>query len=51
VRAALSDEDFRNWLHLPSKELGDRTPLDLIRAGRVSVIADLVEDMLTGSPT
>jgi hypothetical protein len=50
LRARLSTEDFRTWLHLTNEQLGKRTPLDLIRDGRVAVVADLAEDMLTGSP-
>lgn len=51
LRATLSGEEFRNWLHLANDELEDRTPLEWIREGKVGEIADLVEDMLTGSPT
>ncbi len=51
LRARLSAKDFRNWLHLTNDQLGKRTPLDLIRDGKVGVVADLVEDMLTGSPS
>jgi hypothetical protein len=51
LRATLSREEFRTWLHLSNDQLGDRTPLELIRDGKVGVIADQVEDVLTGSPT
>ncbi len=51
LRATLSREDFRTWLHLPNDQLSDRTPLELIREGKVHAIADLVEDMLMGSPS
>lgn len=50
LRAKLSTEDFRTWLHLANEQLGKRTPVELIRDGRVAVVADLAEDMLTGSP-
>ena len=51
LRATLSTDDFRKWLHLANDQLRDRTPLELIRDGKVGVVADLVEDMLTGSPS
>jgi len=51
LRATLSREQFRNWLHLANEQLGDRTPFELVRDGKIGAIADLVEDMLTGSPT
>jgi transcriptional regulator with XRE-family HTH domain len=51
LRVALSNEDFRQWLHLANDQLAGRTPLELIREGNADAIADLVEDMLTGSPT
>lgn len=50
LRAVLGTDDFRRWLHLGSDEFEGRTPLELIRSGKVDVVADLVEDMLTGSP-
>jgi hypothetical protein len=51
LRATLSTDDFRVWLHLANDQLRDRTPLEVIRDGKVGVVVDLVEDMLTGSPT
>lgn len=51
LRAILDDEDFRSWLHLANAELEGRTPVDVIRAGNASVVADLAEDMLTGQPS
>jgi hypothetical protein len=52
VRAVLGQNDFRKWLHLANEELGGgRTPFEMIRQGKVAVVADLVEDMLTGSPS
>ena len=50
LRATLAADDFRKWLHLANEQLRDRTPLELIRDGKVDVVAALVEDMLTGSP-
>jgi hypothetical protein len=51
VRAVLSQNDFRKWLHLANDELDGRTPLEAIRQRKIAVVADLVEDMLTGSPS
>lgn len=52
LRAVLEDpNDFRKWLRMANKELEGRTPLQLLDEGRWEVLADLVEDMLTGSPT
>lgn len=51
LRALLSDRDFQDWLNLGNQQLEKRSPLDLIREGRASVVADLAEDMLTGNPT
>lgn len=50
LRAILDSSDFRRWLNMPSAELDGRTPLALIRAGKVDVVAERAEDMLTGSP-
>lgn len=51
VRAVLGQNDFPKWLHLPNDELDGRTPFEAIRQGNVAAVADLVEDMLTGSPS
>ena len=51
LRAALDgDEAFRHWLRTPTRPLEGHSPRELIDAGRVRVVADFVEDMLTGSP-
>jgi len=47
----LSESDFRSWLNMPNEQLDDRTPIELIRNGEADTVADLAEDMLTGSPT
>ncbi len=49
--APLSPSDFLRWLRMPNEQLEGRSPLDAIRAGRVTEIADLAEDMLTGNAT
>jgi hypothetical protein len=51
LRAVLSKDDFRRWLHLVNDELDGQTPLEMIRRGQIAVIAERVEDMLTGSPS
>lgn len=52
LRAVLGKEgDFQAWLHRPNPHLDDHTPLELIESGRVEIVADLVEGMLTGTPT
>lgn len=51
LRAVLAESDFRSWLNMPNDQLDEETPLALIRGGEVGIVADLAEDMLTGSPT
>jgi hypothetical protein len=51
LRTVLSKSDFRSWLNMPNEQLDDRTPIDLVRRGQADVVADLAEDMLSGSPT
>jgi hypothetical protein len=46
-----NDAEFRKWLRMPNDTLGNRTPLDLMKAGRLQDVADKVDDMLTGMPT
>lgn len=50
LRTVLQPEDFRKWLNMPRPDLGDRSPLDVVRARKAAAVADLVEDMLTGAP-
>ena len=51
LRAVLPASDFRSWLNMPNEELEERTPIELVRNGKAEVVADLAEDMLTGSPS
>jgi hypothetical protein len=51
VRAVLGQNNFPKWLHLVNDELDGQTPFEVIRQGKVVAVADLVEDMLTGSPS
>lgn len=47
----VSAEDFKKWLRMANAHLDQRKPLDLLAKGEGQVVADLVDDMLTGSPT
>ena len=52
LRAVLGNSnDFRKWLRMANQQLDGRTPLQMLDEGRWQVVADLVDDMLTGSPT
>jgi uncharacterized protein (DUF2384 family) len=46
----LSDEDLRAWLRTPNELLDGRSPWAVIRDGNVESVAELAEDMLSGSP-
>ena len=48
---AENDAEFRKWLRMPNHTFGNRTPLDLMKAGLWQELADKVDDMLTGMPT
>ena len=50
LRAVLPKDGFLKWLRMPNPELDDKKPLDLLAKGERQVVADLVEDMLTGAP-
>jgi len=50
LRAVLSGPDFRSWLNLANPGLEGRSPLEIVRTGRVDVVANLAEDLLTGAP-
>jgi hypothetical protein len=51
LRLRLSDVDFRKWLRIPNALLDGKRPLDLLAQGGWQVLADFVDDLLTGSPT
>jgi len=51
LRAVLKDADFRAWLNRANVHLDNQTPLEVIESGRVEIVADLVESMLTGTPS
>jgi hypothetical protein len=50
LRAVVPGEDFLKWLRMPNAELDNKKPLDLLATGERQVVADLVDDMLTGAP-
>jgi hypothetical protein len=50
LRAVVGGDGFLKWLRMPNAELGDAKPLDLLAGGERQVVADLVDDMLTGAP-
>jgi hypothetical protein len=51
LRLRVSDVDFRKWLRIPNALLDGKRPLDLLAQGQWQVLADFVDDLLTGSPT
>lgn len=50
LRTVLSKDDFLKWLRMRNRELDDEQPLELLAKGKGQVVADLVDDMLTGAP-
>jgi Protein of unknown function (DUF2384) len=51
VRAAMTDDGaFRKWLRTPMDALDNESPLQLMEKGDWQVMADFVDDMLTGAP-
>jgi Protein of unknown function (DUF2384) len=51
LRALLDRKEFLAWLELPNRHLGGDSPMQVIDAGEVVIVADLVESMLTGTPS
>jgi hypothetical protein len=51
LRAVLPEKGVLAWMQRPNVHLDDQTPLQIIDSGRANVVADLVESMLTGTPT
>jgi hypothetical protein len=47
----LGAEGLKEWLESPNPRLGNSVPIALLKAGKWKLIADLIDDMLTGSPT
>lgn len=50
LRSIFSKSDFLAWLERPNRELDDSSPMEVIKASHADIVADLVEDMLLGTP-
>jgi hypothetical protein len=50
LRAILAKDGFLKWLRMPQSQLDGKKPMELLATGERQVVADLVDDMLTGSP-
>jgi hypothetical protein len=50
LRVVVAKDRFLKWLRMPNSQLEGDRPLDLLAKGERQVVADLVTDMLTGSP-
>jgi hypothetical protein len=50
LRAVVPGDGFLKWLRMPNLQLDDKKPLELLTSGERQVVADLVDDMLTGAP-
>lgn len=42
---------FRSWLRQPNRELRGESPLDMLLAGRLDVVAEFAEDLMAGNPS
>lgn len=51
LKALLDPDDFGAWLNMSNELLDGLSPVTVIKRGEASVVANLVSDMLTGSPT
>jgi len=47
----LTQVGLHEWLEMPTPRLNGKAPVVLIETGRWTVLADLIDDMITGSPT
>jgi uncharacterized protein (DUF2384 family) len=50
LTTVLDAPQFRKWLRVPNKALDGKRPLELMASRDWQVVADLVDDMLTGQP-
>ena len=50
LRAVVPKDGFLKWLRMPNSELDSKKPLALLATGERQVVADLVDDLLTGAP-
>lgn len=52
LKDTLEDEgDLLRWLKQPSAQLNGKSPQDVIDEGRPQIVADLIDDILSGSPS
>ncbi len=51
LRVIVSAEGFRKWLRTPQEPLHNKSPLELLAKGEWQVMADYVDDALSGTPT
>jgi transcriptional regulator with XRE-family HTH domain len=50
LNQVLSPEGFRTWLKRRDPELDGNSPLEILNRGKWRILADLIDDMLTGVP-
>ena len=50
LRAIVPEAGFLKWLRISNDELDNKKPLELLANGERQVVADLVDDILTGTP-
>jgi hypothetical protein len=50
LRTVIPKDNFLKWLRMRNDQLDDKEPLELLAKGEGQVVADLVDDMLTGAP-
>ena len=50
LRSTLSKTKFKNWINHGFPDLDGLSPLELMAAGKVAVVADFAEDAILGTP-
>jgi hypothetical protein len=50
LRTVVPEDQFLKWLRMPNSALDNKKPLALLATGQRQIVADLVDDMLTGAP-
>jgi hypothetical protein len=51
LERSIGPRELTGWLERSNPNLGNRAPADLLRANRWVMLADFIDNMLTGSPT
>jgi Protein of unknown function (DUF2384) len=51
LTAIMPADSFRKWLRMPNKLLDGKRPLESMASKDGQIVADLVDDMLTGAPS